>query len=103
MSTTQELAVKDESGAEILAVTSPQGSQSAGVILSSSKFVKDGKYTISIGGTVYQTVTLSSKITSIGSPAGPGVGPGGFGPSGQEAGRTGGFADASVNLFKHPL
>ena len=52
MSTTQELAVKDESGTKILAVTSPQGSQSAGVILSSSKFVKGGKYTISIGDTV---------------------------------------------------
>ena len=79
MSTTQELAVKDESGTKILAVTSPQGSQSAGVLLSSSKFVKGGKYTISIGDTVYQTVTLSNKITTIGSQTGPGGG-GGFGP-----------------------
>ena len=79
LSTTQELAVKDESGTKILAVTSPQGSQSAGVLLSSSKFVKGGKYTISIGDTVYQTVTLSNKITTIGSQTGPGGG-GGFGP-----------------------
>ena len=82
MSTAQELAVKDESGTKILAVTSPQGSQSAGVILSSSKFVKGGKYTISIGDTVYQTVTLSNKITTIGSQTGPGGGGGGFGPGG---------------------
>lgn len=82
MSTTQEFAVKDESGTKILAVTSPQGSQSAGVILSSSKFVKGGKYTISIGDTVYQTVTLSNKITTIGSQSGPGGGGGGFGPGG---------------------
>ena len=81
LSTTQELAVKDESGTKILAVTSPQGSQSAGVLLSSSKFVKGGKYTISIGDTVYQTVTLSNKITTIGSQTGPGGG-GGFGPGG---------------------
>ena len=81
LSTTQELAVKDESGNKILAVTSPQGSQSAGVLLSSSKFVKGGKYTISIGDTVYQTVTLSNKITTIGSQTGPGGG-GGFGPGG---------------------
>ena len=80
MSTTQELSVKDESGNKILAVTSPQGSQSAGVILSSAKFVKDGKYTISIGDTVYQTVTLSGKVTSIGTQTGPGGGGGGFGP-----------------------
>ena len=79
LSTTQELAVKDEGGNKILAVTSPQGSQSAGVLLSSSKFVKGGKYTISIGDTVYQTVTLSNKITTIGSQTGPGGG-GGFGP-----------------------
>ncbi len=79
LSTTQELAVMDESGTKILAVTSPQGSQSAGVLLSSSKFVKGGKYTISIGDTVYQTVTLSNKITTIGSQTGPGSG-GGFGP-----------------------
>ena len=79
LSTTQELAVKDESGTKILAVTSPQGSQSAGVLLSSSKFVKGGKYTISIGDTVYQTVTLTNKITTIGSQTGPGGG-GGFGP-----------------------
>ena len=79
LSTTQELAVKDESGTKILTVTSPQGSQSAGVLLSSSKFVKGGKYTISIGDTVYQTVTLSNKITTIGSQTGPGGG-GGFGP-----------------------
>ena len=82
MSTTQELAVKDESGTKILAVTSPQGSQSAGVLLSSSKFVKGGNYTISIGDTVYQTVTLSNKITTIGSQTGPGGGGGGFGPGG---------------------
>ena len=82
MSTTQELAVKEESGTKILAVTSPQGSQSAGVILSSSKFVKGGEYTISIGDTVYQTVTLSNKITTIGSQTGPGGGGGGFGPGG---------------------
>lgn len=82
MSTTQELAVKDESGNKILAVTSQQGSQSAGVILSSTKFVKDGKYTISIGDTVYQTVTLSGKVTSIGTQTGPGGGGGGFGPGG---------------------
>ena len=81
LSTTQELAVKDESGTKILAVTSPQGSQSAGVLLSSSKFVKGGKYTISIGDTVYQTVTLTNKITTIGSQTGPGGG-GGFGPGG---------------------
>ena len=81
LSTTQELAVKDESGNKILAVTSPQGSQSAGVLLSSSKFVKGGKYTISIGDTVYQTVTLTNKITTIGSQTGPGGG-GGFGPGG---------------------
>ena len=82
MSTTQELAVKDESGTKILSVTSPQGSQSAGVFLSSSRFVKGGKYTISIGDTVYQTVTLSNKITTIGSQTDPGGGPGGFGPGG---------------------
>lgn len=82
LSTTQELAVKDESGTKILAVTSPQGSQSAGVLLSSSKFVKGGKYTISIGDTVYQTVTLTNKITTIGSQSGPGGGGGGFGPGG---------------------
>ncbi|MBP9992064.1 MAG: carbohydrate-binding domain-containing protein [Bacteroidales bacterium] len=82
LSTTQELAVKDESGTKILAVTSPQGSQSAGVLLSSSKFVKGGNYTISIGDTVYQTVTLSNKITTIGSQTGPGGGGGGFGPEG---------------------
>lgn len=81
LSTTQELAVKDESGTKILAVTSPQGSQSAGVLLSSSKFVKGGKYTISIGDTVYQTVSLTNKITTIGSQTGPGGG-GGFGPGG---------------------
>ena len=84
LSTTQELAVKDESGNKILAVTSPQGSQSAGVLLSSSKFVNGGEYTISIGGTVYQTVTLTNKITTIGSPMGPGGG-GGFGPAGPRA------------------
>ncbi len=82
MNTQNELAVKDESGTKILAVTSPQGSQSAGVILSSSKFVKEGKYTISIGDTVYRTVTLSNKITTIGSQTGSGGGPGGFGPGG---------------------
>ena len=81
LSTTQELAVKDESGTKILAVTSPQGSQSAGVLLSSSKFVKGGQYTISIGDTAYQTITLSDKITTIGSQTGPGGG-GGFGPGG---------------------
>ncbi|MDO5443271.1 MAG: carbohydrate-binding domain-containing protein [Bacteroidia bacterium] len=82
MSTTEELAVKDESGNKILAVTSPQGSQSAGVIFSSAKFLKDGKYTISIGDTVYQTVTLTGKVTSIGTSMGPGGG-GGFGPGGR--------------------
>lgn len=80
VSTTQELAVKDEKGNKILAITSPQGSQSAGVIFSSAKFVKDGKYTISVGDTVYQTVTLSNKMTTIGTQSGPGFGPGGFGP-----------------------
>lgn len=80
MSTTEELAVKDEDGNKILAVTSPQGSQNAGVLLSSSKFVKDGKYTISIGDTVYQTVTLAGKVTTIGTQSGPGGGGGGFGP-----------------------
>ena len=81
MSTTEELAVKDEDGNKILAVTSPQGSQNAGVLLSSSKFVKNGKYAISVGETTYQTVTLTNKITTIGSQTGPGGG-GGFGPGG---------------------
>ena len=81
LSTTQELAVKDESGNKILALTSPQGSQSAGVLLSSSKFVKNGKYAISVGETTYQTVTLTNKITTIGSQTGPGGG-GGFSPGG---------------------
>ena len=84
ISTGQELTVKDESGTKILAVTPPQGFQSAGVILSSSKFVKEGKYTISIGDTVCQTVTLTNTNTTIGSQTGPGGGPGGFGPGGPE-------------------
>lgn len=57
-------------------------SNRAGVILSSSKFVKGGTYTISIGSTTYQTVTLSNKITSIGTQTGPWGGGGGFGPGG---------------------
>ena len=81
MSTTQELAVNDASGNKILAVTSPQGSQSAGVILSSSKFTKNGTYTITIGGTTYQTVTLTSTVTSIGKQSSQGGG--GFGPGGR--------------------
>lgn len=86
MSTTEELAVKDEAGNKILAVTSPQGSQSAGVIFSSSKFVQGGTYTISIGDTNYQTVTLTSKVTTIGKSNGPGGG-GGFGPGWPGGGR----------------
>ena len=81
VSTTAELAVNDSEGNKILAITSPQGSQSSGVLLSSSKFVKGGTYTISIGDTTYQTVTLSSIITTIGQQTGPGGG-GGFGPGG---------------------
>ena len=92
ISTAQELAVKDESGTKILAVTPPQGSQSAGVILSSSKFVKEGKYTISIGDTVCQTVTLTNTNTTIGSQTGPGGGPGGFGPGGFGPGGPEGFS-----------
>lgn len=42
VSTTAELAVNDSEGNKILAITSPQGSQSSGVLLSSSKFVKGG-------------------------------------------------------------
>ena len=87
MSTTEELAVKDSAGEKILAITSPQGSQKAGVLFSSSKFVKNGTYTISIGGTTYQTVTLSDKVTRIGSQSGPGPGGGGgFGPGGGPGG-----------------
>ena len=81
VSTTAELAVKDSDGNKILAITSPQGSQSSGVLLSSPKFIKDGKYTISIGDTTCQTATLSSIITTIGQQTGPGGG-GGFGPGG---------------------
>ena len=81
VSTIAELAVKDSDGNKILAITSPQGSQSSGVLLSSPKFIKDGKYTISIGDTTYQTATLSSIITTIGQQTGPGGG-GGFGPGG---------------------
>ena len=81
VSTTAELAVNDSEGNKILAITSPQGSQSSGVLLSSSKFVKGGTYTISIGDTTYQTVTLSSIITTIGQQTGPGGG-GGFGQGG---------------------
>ena len=62
VSTTAELAVNDSEGNKILAITSPQGSQSSGVLLSSPKFIKGGTYTISIGDTTYQTVTLSSII-----------------------------------------
>ena len=91
LSTSQELAVTDENGTKILAVTSPQSSQRAGVILSSPKFVKDGKYTISTGNTESQTVTLSNKITTLGSQTGPGGGPGGFGPGGPGGGTRGGF------------
>jgi hypothetical protein len=75
------MKVKDASGKTILAVTSPQGSQRAGVIFSSAKFENKGTYTISIGSTVYQTVTLSGKVTTIGTQMGPGGG-GGFGPGG---------------------
>jgi len=78
MSTDQELAVKDASGNKILSVTSPQGSRQAGVIFSSAQFVKNAQYTISIGETTYQTVTLSNKITTIGSTSYHGGG--GFGP-----------------------
>lgn len=78
VSTIDELAVKDASGNKILAITSPQGSSSAGVLLSSPKFVKGEKYTISIGSKTYQTVTLSNKITTIGTQTGGGGG--GFGP-----------------------
>ena len=85
MSTTEEFAVKDADGKKILSLTSPQGSQRAGVILSSAKFVKGGTYTISIGSTTYQTVTLSDKITMIGTQTGPGGG-GGFGPGGRPGG-----------------
>ena len=81
LSTTEELSVKDSKGNKILYITSPQGSQKAGVLLSSAKFEKNGTYTISIGDTDYQTVTLSDKVTSIGTPSGPGGG-GGFGPGG---------------------
>lgn len=86
MSTTEEFAVKDADGKKILSLTSPQGSQRAGVILSSSKFVKGGTYTITIGSTTYQTVTLSDKITRIGTQTGPGGGGGGFGPGGRPPG-----------------
>ena len=79
LSTTEEMTVKDASGNKILAITSPQGSQRAGVIFSSAKFQANGTYTISIGSTTYQTVTLTSKVTTIGTQMGPGGG-GGFGP-----------------------
>ena len=82
VSTTAELAVNDSEGNKILAITSPQGSQSSGVLLSSPKFIKGGTYTISIGDTTYQTVTLSSIITTIGQQTGPGGPGGGFGPGG---------------------
>jgi hypothetical protein len=81
LSTMEEMTVKDASGKTILAITSPQGSQRAGVIFSSAKFENKGTYTISIGNTVYQTVTLSGKVTTIGTQMGPGGG-GGFGPGG---------------------
>ena len=81
MSTTEEFAVKDADGKKILSLISPQGSQRAGVILSSAQFVQGGTYTITIGSTTYQTVTLSNKITTIGTQMGPGGG-GGFGPGG---------------------
>ena len=79
MSTTVELTVQDAEGKKILSITSPQGSQRAGLLLSSAKFVKGATYTIAIGNTTYQTVTLSDKITTIGTQFGPGGG-GGFGP-----------------------
>lgn len=84
LTTKDSLYVRDSAGNNVITGYSPQGSQRAGVLLSSSKFQKDAAYDIYVGTTKCQTVTLTKIVTQIGQGGGPGGGGpgGGDGPGG---------------------
>lgn len=89
----QSLTIENSAGEEIVSYNSQKSFNSLVVV--SPKLVQGQTYTIKVGGSTYQTFTISSLITQVGNggmmnggPGGAGGGPGNNGPGG--AGGPGG-------------